>query len=75
MNTIECIKKYYSNQSMGELEDFVGCTIKRDLTNMTLNTSQPDIFNKMNQLFNKDVKSLITFNTPGTPHIVIVRNQ
>ena len=34
---------------MGELEDFAIFTIKRDLTNMTLNISQPDIINKMTQ--------------------------
>ena len=60
---------------MGELKDFVGCAIKRDLTNMTLNIYQPDIINKMNQGFNGDVKSLMTFNTPATPHQVIVSNQ
>ena len=25
-------------------------------------------FTKMTQLFNKDVKSLMTFNAPATPH-------
>ena len=60
---------------MSELEDFVGCAIKRDLTNMTLNISQPDIINKMNQGFNGDVKSLMTFNTSDTPHQGIVCNQ
>ena len=60
---------------MGELKDFVGCAIKRDLTNMTLNIYQPDIINKMNQGFNGDVKSLMTFNTSDTPHQVIVSNQ
>ena len=40
---------------MGELEDFVGCTIKRDLTNITLNISQPDIINKTTQGFNGDL--------------------
>ena len=60
---------------MGELEDFVGCAIKRDLTNMTLNIYQPDIINKMNQGFNGDVKLLMTFNTPDTPHQGIVSNQ
>ena len=60
---------------MGGLEDFVGCTIKRDLTKMTLNIFQPGIINKINQGFNEDVKSLVTFDTPDTPHKGIVRNQ
>ena len=38
---------------MGELEDFVECAIKRDLTKVTLKVSQPDLVNKMNQGFNK----------------------
>ena len=42
---------------------------------MTLNISQPDISNKMTQRFNKDVKSLMTFNTPYTPYQGIVCNQ
>ena len=50
---------------MGELEDFIGCMIKRDLTKMTLNISQPDPINKMIQGFNRDMKSLMTFNTPS----------
>ena len=62
-------------QSMVELEEFIGCTIKCNLTNMTLNISQPDISKKMTQGFNKDVKSLMTFNTPDTPHQGIVWNQ
>ena len=60
---------------MGELEDLAGCTIKRDITKMTINISQPDIITKMPQEFNKNEKSLITFNIPATPHKWIVRNQ
>ena len=60
---------------MGELEDFVGCTINWDLTKMTLNIYQSDLTTKVTQVFNKDVKSLMTFNTPDIPHKGIVRNQ
>ena len=41
---------------MIETEDFVGFTIKRDLTKMTLNISQPHLINKVTQGFNEDVK-------------------
>ena len=41
---------------MGELEDFTGCRIKRDLTKMNLKIYQPDIITKMTQGFNKYVK-------------------
>ena len=37
---------------MCELVDFIGCTIKHDLTKITLNISQPDLINNMNQGFN-----------------------
>ena len=60
---------------MYELDDFVGCTIKRDLTKMTLNTSQPGLITNMTQGFNEDVNSLRNFNTPDTPHKGIVSNQ
>ena len=60
---------------MGELEDFVGCTIKRDLAKTTLKISQTDLINKTTQGFNEDVKSLMTFNNPTTPHKDFVRNQ
>ena len=60
---------------MSELEDFVGCAIKRDLTNMTLNISQPDIINKIYHRFNRDVKSLMIFNNPATLHKGIASNQ
>ena len=40
---------------MGELEEFVGCTIKRDLINMALNISQPYLVHKITQEFNEDV--------------------
>ena len=53
MDTIECTKKEYVNRSMGELEDFVVCTIKRDLTRMTLNISQPYLITNMTQGFNE----------------------
>ena len=49
---------------MGELEDFLGYEIERGLTNNTLNIYQPHLITKITQGFNKDVKSLITFNTP-----------
>ena len=45
---------------MGELEDILGYAIKLDLTNMTLNISQLHFINKINQGFNRDVKSLMT---------------
>ena len=48
---------------MGELDEFIGCEIKGDLTKMTLKISQPDLITMMTQGFNKDLKSLITFNT------------
>ena len=60
---------------MGELEDFVGCMIKRDLTKMTLKISQPDQITNMTQGFNKGLKSRISFNTPDTPHKGIVSNK
>ena len=37
---------------MGELEEFIRFTIKRDLTKMTLKISQTDLINKMTQGFN-----------------------
>ena len=45
---------------MGELEYFVGCTIKHDLTKMTLHIYQPDIITNMTQVFKEDFKSLMT---------------
>ena len=75
MNSIKCTKKEYATRSIGELEDFLGCTIKHDLTKTTLNISQPDIINRTTQCFNKDMESLMTFNTPATPHKGILRNQ
>ena len=56
MNMVECIKKEYVTQSMGGLEDFVGCMIKRDLTKMTHNISQLDLINKTTQEFNGHLK-------------------
>ena len=63
VNIIGCIKREYVNKSIFELEDFIGCTIEFDLTKMTLKISQPDLITMMTQGFNKDLKSLITFNT------------
>ena len=45
MNIIELINKYYVTRSMGGLGEFIGCTIKRDLTNMNLKISQTHIIN------------------------------
>ena len=49
MDTIECIKKEYRTWSIGELEDFIWFTIKRNLTKMMLNISQPYQIYKMAQ--------------------------
>ena len=51
---------------MGELEDFIGCTVNSNITKMTLKISQPHLITKMTQGFNEDMKSLMTFNTPAT---------
>ena len=53
---------------MIELEDFIGCTIKCDLTKTTLNIYQPYLINNVAQRLNENVKSHMTFNTPSTPH-------
>ena len=60
---------------MGPLEYFLGCTIKRDLTNITLNISQPHLINNMTKGFNKDVKSLMVLNNLYTLYKGIVRNK
>ena len=41
---------------MGELEDLVGCTIKCDLANITLDIYQPYPITKTTKVFNKEVK-------------------
>ena len=53
---------------MGELEYLVGCTIKCDFTKKTLKISKPHLITKITQGFNKDVLSLVIFNTPTTLH-------
>ena len=75
MNMIEHTKKYYITRLLGELENFLVCTINRDLTKMTLTIYQPDLITNMNQGFNEDMKLLMTFNTTSTPHKGIIRNQ
>ena len=60
---------------MGELENFVGCTIKCDLTKMNLMIYQLDIITNLSQGFNKDVNSVMNFNAPATPHKGILLNQ
>ena len=57
------------------LEYLVGCKIKCYLTKITLNIYQPRLITITTQGFNEDVKSIMTFNVPATPHKVIVRNQ
>ena len=54
---------------MGELEDCIFCSIKRDLTRMNLKISCTHLINKMTQGFNRGEESLMTFNTPATPHM------
>ena len=75
MDTIEFIIKEYTTLSTGELDDFVGCRMKCDLTKMTLKTCQPHLITKMTQEFNNNMKSLMNSNTPSTPHKEMVRNQ
>ena len=75
MDMIEYINKYYSTQSTGPLEDFVGCMIKCDLTKMTLKIYQPYLIAKITQVFNDYMKLLMTFNTPDKSHKGIVHNQ
>ena len=60
---------------MGELEKFVRCMIKCEITKIPLKIYQPHLIIKTTQVLNKDVKSLMIFNTPDTPHKSIVRNQ
>ena len=60
---------------MGPLEDFVGCTINLDLINTTLMISQLHLIKKMSEEFNNNMKTIMNFNTPDTPHKGIARNQ
>ena len=60
---------------MGEIEYCLGCKIRCDLTNMNLNVYQPHIITKITQGFDKDLISLMNFNTPDTLHKGVVRNQ
>ena len=53
----------------------LGFMIKRDLTKMTLNISQPYLITKMTQEPNKDMKSIMTFNTLTAPYKGIVSHQ
>ena len=62
-------------QSIGELEEFIGCTLNHDLTNTTLNISQPHIITNMSQGYNEGIKSIINFNTKDKTHKGIVGNQ
>ena len=52
---------------MGPLEEFLGWTIKRELTNMTLNFSQSELISKND--------SITIFNTPTTSHKEILCQQ
>ena len=49
-------------------KELVGFTFKCDITKITLNNSRRHIISKMTHLFNCDVKSFMTFNTPDTLH-------
>ena len=60
---------------MGEIEEFVGCTIKPNPTKRTLNIYQPHLINKTTQGFNKDMKSLMKINTQAKTHKGIVSNK
>ena len=53
---------------MSELEDIIGCKIKRDLANMTLKISQTHLITQMTQGFNRNIKSLMTLNAIDTSH-------
>ena len=54
------------------IEDFLGYTIKHDLSEMMIKIYQPNIITKMNQGVNKDMKSLMTFNKPTAQHKGVV---
>ena len=75
MDTIKCINREYATQSTSTLEYFVECMIRNELTKMDLNIYQPHIITKITQGFNEELESLMTFNTPATPHNGIVHNQ
>ena len=60
---------------MGELEDFVGCIIKCDLTNINLNIYQPHLITNITQGFNEYIELIMAFNYPATPHKGIVYNK
>ena len=75
IDNIEFINKEYGTESTGPPENFVGYTIKHELTKTNLKISQPHLISKMTQGCNKYVKSLMIFNTVATMHNRDVRNQ
>ena len=75
IDNIEFINKEYGTESTGPPENFVGYTIKHELTKTNLKISQPHLITKINQGINKDVKSLMTFNILDALYKGIVQNK
>ena len=60
---------------MEQLEKFLGCKNKFDITKITLNIYHPDLISKTTQLFRYYMKSLVNFNSPDAPHKKIIRKK
>jgi Reverse transcriptase (RNA-dependent DNA polymerase) len=69
--TMEEIGKSFEVKRSNNVEDFIGCKLRRDGSSIYL--SQPNLIEKLCMLFNDNIKNIKEFETPTGPGVKVMQ--
>jgi hypothetical protein len=73
-DVINGLKTYkFGLKIANDLKDYLSCRILNDYERKTTFVMQPHLINNLKEKFEKEVKNLSDYGTPGTPRFKIVR--
>ena len=73
--TVAQLRSKLSLKEVGQLKEYVGCTILHRKGEKKLFMWQPDLVKRMEKIFHDDIKNLRTYKTPTAPGQIILRTD
>jgi hypothetical protein len=71
--TVKQLREKLSLKEVGELQEYVGCTILKNREQNRLIMCQPDLLSKLEKKFKSSVEDMRVFKTPTIPGEIIIK--
>jgi hypothetical protein len=71
--TVNQLRSKVTLKEVGELQEYVGCTIIKNRNQERLIMCQPDLLNKLEKTFKNEIKNMRVFKTPTIPGEIILK--